>query len=130
MILPSHHHEARIAAQRAAALDVSFGLLETGDGPISLVFYAGSPASTLAELLLEEGATADLEQFRIVLPSPVDGLIMASGQPTHVRILSRSGDWWADAAVGDINSDAPVKVSSLDFLPGATVRMHSAIFQG
>lgn len=68
---------------------------------------------------------------KLTLDTPVEGMILASGNATWARIRSRNGDVVADCDIGEVNSAGQVVaagdllLNSLTLFAGGTLRLVS-----
>ena len=138
MDLSPTHADARFIAQREAAIEASYGLLIAGDNPVTIDVHSGSrPApgdppgqDPRASLLVETGVLLDSEGHRIILPTPLEALILLSGTATWARVLAAGGAWWADMDVSEFGGSAPIRLETTALVAGAFLRLNHAVFEG
>lgn len=157
MDISTAHENARIAACRIPALEVSLALLDQGaeQDPASIALYGtakptpGDPPGDDPIVEFELTATAgtvDEELFRIQLDVPieaqVDGADAQNGTiPLWARVYTPDGSWWADVTVsvtgdgGEIQMDATGLEGDpaepvVRLFNGAFARLSSVVIQG
>ncbi|MDX9717251.1 MAG: hypothetical protein RBT67_07750 [Thauera sp.] len=132
MILSTEHIAARVAASRLPALEASFAHLAEGAGRARIDLFDAS-ATLLASLVLAEGVGGiDAETCRIVLAVPIEGQIVADGEPAIAKVFSAAGQLWAEGlTVSDMDGDGDIKLDDVSLKTGAFARITTtAVFQG
>ena len=138
MDLSPAHAEARLSAQRDAAIEASYEMLVAGGYPVTIDVHSGSRPppggppgqDPRASLLVDADGSLDMENHRIILPTPFEALILLSGTATWARVLAGGGAWWADMDVSEFGGSAPLRLETTALVAGAFLRLNHAVFEG
>ena len=136
MDLSPNHQEARSNAQRDAGIQASYDLLVSGDDPVQIDVYSGDrpapgepPGQHPRASVLASDVSLDVEARQIILPTPLEALIMLSGTASWARVLGADSAWWADMDVSDTAGSAPIRLDTTDLVAGAFLRLNQVVFE-
>ena len=134
MILAEDHSAARNAAARVAALQESWARLNTGEHPVEIELWNGTPEEPDTLLvriaLAHPPGTLDLEAHQIILTVPIEGQILASGTPTLGLVYDANTAPWSLLSVSDTAGEGELRLADLALIEGAFCRIVSGTFQG
>ena len=125
---------AESTASREAALQGRLTFLDNGPDAAAINIYGGvrpdSPAGTPADAAMAtiplKVPAGEVANGVLTLQAAEPGLITVTGTATWARVTNAAGMVAFDMAVGDMNSTANCKLSTVDLLAGGLVVLISA----
>lgn len=125
---------AESTASREAALQGRLTFLDNGPDAAAINIYGGvrpdSPADTPAGAVIAtiplKVPAGEVANGVLTLQAAEPGLITVTGTATWARVTNAAGMVAFDMAVGDMNSTANCKLSTVDLLAGGLVVLISA----